>query len=293
VRLGRPRVRVHPLFLAVLALAVAAGLGREALVLCLVLAGHELAHLLVAAAFGLRLASAEVLPFGAVLRLEGLEAADPGVEVAVALAGPLQNLLWLSAGFALRAAGWLVPSVGGFFLLANAVVGAGNLLPALPLDGGRALRALLALHWGHARAGRVVAWAGYGVAAGLGALGVAALARGTLVPGAFVLAAAVALGAGPERRAASVRPWRELWARRAPGRRRLWPVRPLAVEADVRLRDLVAAFAPGAFHVVWVVLEGGRAVGPWDERAVWDALLARGAAARAQDLGRPPGGQRV
>jgi stage IV sporulation protein FB len=282
------RLRLHPLFLALLALAVLAGMGREALTLCAVLAGHEFAHWVVAGAFGLRVSSLEILPFGGVLRLEDLDLADPGVEVAVALAGPLQNLLWLGAGFTLRAAGLLRPEVGDFFLAANAVVGVGNLLPALPLDGGRALQALLAVQRGQAVASRVAAAAGYVLAALLLAAALLVLLlRATLVPVLWVFGPLLALRAAPERRDAAVRPWRH-WARRgrdiaAAG---IYPVRALAVSPRMALRDVVGHFAPRAYHVVWVVDEAGAAHGPWAEADLWRALQAHGAQAEVRILGQ-------
>ncbi len=285
---GGLRLRVHPVFLVLLAAAVAGGMGREVLALCVVLAGHELAHLLVASAFRLRVASAEILPFGGVLRLEGLDLADPGVEAAVALAGPVHNLLWLGAGFALREIGWLRPDVGTFFLGANAVVGAGNLLPALPLDGGRAVQAMLAVDRGRQAATRAVSRAGYVLAAVLLAAGAALLLRAVCVPGLFIFGAFVAMRAGPERREARVRPWREL-ARRggAIATAGLYPVRPLAVAPGLALRDLVQQFAPRAYHIVWIVDGAGAASGPWDEADVWRALRDRGARAPAEVLAEP------
>lgn len=288
--LGGPRLTVHPVFLLLLVIAIAAGFGREALALCLVLAGHELAHLLAATAFRLRTVSIEILPFGGVMRLEGLDLADPGVEAAVALAGPLHNLLWLCAGFSLRELGWLQPDVGSFFLVANAVVGAGNLLPALPLDGGRVAQAMLSAYRGHRAAGVLLGRCGYALAILLALGGAVLLWRGVFAPSLFIFGAFVGLRAGPERKMGLTRPWRELTGRAGLlAREGMFPVRPLAVPPSLPLRELVQQFVPRAYHVVWVVHGSGASSGPWDEAEIWQTLRRRGAGAIALDLRRAAG----
>jgi len=287
-RVGGVRISLHPGLLPLLALALWAGMAGEVAVFFAVLAGHELAHVLVAAAFDLRITAVELLPFGGVAQVEGLEMADPGVEAAVALAGPLHNLLCLAGAFLLREAGWLDPHRGQFFLVANAALALGNLLPALPLDGGRAVRAALAVRRGSAAATAWVVRAGYAVAGGLGLLGLLLLLRGILAPGLFVFAFFTFSRARPEGEAARMRPWRELSRRAAgigaPG---VLPVQPLAVDPALPLREVVARFLPRRYHLVWLVDGAGGARGPWDEAAIWAALRRVGAGACAADLHHP------
>ena len=284
LRLAGVRVSVHPGLLGLLALALIARLGPEVAVFAVVLLGHELAHVLAAAAFDLRVTAIELLPFGGVAHVEGLELADPGVEAVVALAGPLHNLLCLAAGLLLREAGWLTQGRGGFFLLANAALALGNLLPALPLDGGRVVRAALALHRGSAPATAWVSRAGLWVGAGLLAAGGALALRGVLAPGLFVFGGFTLVRARPAREVVGMRAWREMAARARD--LRLLAVQHLAAAPGLPLRQVVAGFRPHHYHLVWVVGSGGHAQGPWDEAAIWLALTRHGADARAEVLGR-------
>ncbi|HEY6491948.1 MAG TPA: site-2 protease family protein [Trebonia sp.] len=105
---------------------------------------HELSHSVVALAYGLPVRRILLHPLGGVSEIER-EAPTPGREFAVAGAGPALSL-------ALGALGWglaqLVPyGVTGALIrqlmFANIIVGVFNLLPGLPLDGGRMLRAVI------------------------------------------------------------------------------------------------------------------------------------------------------
>jgi Zn-dependent protease len=105
---------------------------------------HELSHSVVARGFGLPVRRILLYPLGGVSEIER-EAPTPGREFAVAGAGPALSL-------ALGALGWglaqLVPDgVAGVLIrqlmFANIIVGLFNLLPGLPLDGGRMLRAVI------------------------------------------------------------------------------------------------------------------------------------------------------
>ena len=104
---------------------------------------HECAHAAAAAAMGQPPYELELTPLGAVMRLEDEERLPPLWRVIMLAAGPAMTALlaWLS--IRLTAWGWLPHSLGKRLFLANAAILAVNLLPALPLDGGRLLSLLL------------------------------------------------------------------------------------------------------------------------------------------------------
>ena len=137
------------------------GLGALALLL------HELGHLLVARGLGYEVRSMELWPFGAALSMNGGAGSLP-----VALAGPLGGLA--AAGMSLLLLRLIPQSAGVMepFFLINLSLSAVNLLPAEPLDGGRALSALLARRLGRRRARHAMAWTGLALGGALMALGV-------------------------------------------------------------------------------------------------------------------------
>lgn len=172
-------VQVHPSWLLIFALvtwSLAAGwfpyhvadlsaadawlLGAiAALLLFLSVLVHELAHSLVARARGLEPRSITLFLFGGVSQLGG-ESPRPSTELVVAVAGPLTS--FVLAGAAALASALLadVPralAIAQYLTIVNALLGAFNLIPGYPLDGGRVLRAIAWNVTGNMRRGTEIA----------------------------------------------------------------------------------------------------------------------------------------
>ena len=103
---------------------------------------HELSHSVVARAFGLPVRRILLYPLGGFSEIEQ-EPPTPGQELAVSAAGPAISLALAGGGYLVwRAVHSGVPGVlVGQLVVANLLIGLFNLLPGLPLDGGRMLRA--------------------------------------------------------------------------------------------------------------------------------------------------------
>jgi Zn-dependent protease len=122
-----------------LAMAVAGALVFFASVLL-----HELGHAWQARRDGLEIDGITLWLFGGVAQFKG-SFPSPGAEFRIAIAGPLVTVI-LSGGFALLALAGLPSAVDGvaaWLGYINFTLLVSNLIPALPLDGGRVLRAAL------------------------------------------------------------------------------------------------------------------------------------------------------
>ena len=157
---------------------------------------HELGHAFAARRFGIRTRDIVLLPIGGVARLERMPE-KPSQEIRVAVAGPLVNVAIASALWLVR--GRLVPldvweSVGpgalDTLLWINLVMIGFNLIPAFPMDGGRVLRALLAMRMSYVRATRIATWIGQGLAIAFGIAGILMEPHMLVLVGLFVFLAA-------------------------------------------------------------------------------------------------------
>lgn len=149
------------------------------LVLFACVVAHEFGHALTARRFGIRTPDVTLLPIGGVARLEKMPE-KPREEILVALAGPAVNvvifvvlflLLGPEAFVSLDPAEMTWATLPAQVATLNLVLALFNMLPAFPMDGGRVLRAALALTMDRAAATRAAAAAGQGLALAMGILG--------------------------------------------------------------------------------------------------------------------------
>jgi Zn-dependent protease/predicted transcriptional regulator len=152
-----------------LALGLAGALGLFASILV-----HELGHSVTARLYGVKVRRITLWLLGGMAQFDEMPR-QRGAEAVVAVVGPLVSIaVGLLCWLALR----LLPpgAVAAGFVLsylrtANIALAIFNMIPALPLDGGRVLRSLLALRLPHLRATQVAANVGKFLAIALGLLG--------------------------------------------------------------------------------------------------------------------------
>ena len=141
---------------------------------------HEFGHIFMARRFGVPTPDVTLLPIGGVARLERIPE-KPIEELLIALAGPAVNVVIALALITFASADLHTQSLSAMesmrismvdrLAAVNLFLAVFNMIPAFPMDGGRVLRALLAIRLGHVRATEIAAAIGQFVAFGLGFLG--------------------------------------------------------------------------------------------------------------------------
>lgn len=219
---------------------------------------HEAAHAVVSASLGAPPAEIEITPLGALMRQEDEERLSPGKRLLMLLSGPAMSLLLCWIALLLTRSGVLSVVLGRMLFLSNMTLLMMNLLPALPLDGGRVLALVLSLRLRQETVRQIMRVIGT-------ALGFACLIANLVVTlrmgglnfslataGCFLMYAGAAATTS-----AAMAELRQLMDRRILLEKRgALPCRWITVTDRLPLRQAVAQLRPGC-HTMLVIVETG------------------------------------
>ena len=244
---------------------------------------HEFGHALTARRFGVRTLDITLLPIGGIARLEQMPD-KPSEQLQVALAGPAVNvviamlLFGLVRLFEVPVGIEIFRNASGPFLTQlmwiNLFLAAFNLLPGYPMDGGRVLRALLAMRMAPERATQIAARVGQGTAVIFGVVG---LFHNPLL---MVIAVFIWLGAQAEHSVSTMKVALSGLSVRdgmITDFRRLLPTDPLSRAVDLTL---------AGFQQDFPVMDGERLLGVLTHGDVLKGLAERGKSSAVQEAMR-------
>ncbi len=143
IKLFGIRFRLHPLFTIMMLLSILTGYFLELLILFSIVLIHELGHVAAARSFGWTITKVELLPFGGVAETDQSGTSSVREDIIVAAAGPFQNAWMIGLAYLLGTVGLWEAEWTQTFIQANLMIGLFNLIPILPLDGGKIMQALL------------------------------------------------------------------------------------------------------------------------------------------------------
>jgi len=251
-----------------------------ALFLCVVL--HEYGHALTARRYGIKTRDITLYPIGGVARLERMPD-RPIEELWVALMGPAVNVVIAAVLFVylvitdnLVPLGQLTITSGNFMarlMILNIWLVLFNLIPAFPMDGGRVLRALLAMHMEYVRATQVAASIGQGIAFIFGFIG--------LFTNPFLLFIALFVWIGASQEASMVQMRDSISG--IPVTRAMQTDFKTLSPGD-KLSQVVALILSGSQHDFPVVDATGRIAGILDRDTFMKALTEHGQSAPVMDF---------
>lgn len=136
LRVSKYKITISFFFIAVVIFAFAAGMYVETLAALFALGVHEFAHVFVGNKLGVVIHEIEILPFGGRIKSSLSDASDES-EMLTVLAGPLANFAVVGFILVLSTLEFIPPKIAWQFTHYQLMLGIFNMLPALPLDGGR------------------------------------------------------------------------------------------------------------------------------------------------------------
>lgn len=244
---------------------------------------HEYGHAMAARFFGIGTRDITMLPIGGLARLERMPR-EPWQEIVVAIAGPAVNVvifLAILAGLLATdfASSWDAAPIGFWetLLVVNLGLVVFNMLPAFPMDGGRVLRAVLALVLSYRRATFIASRIGMVMAVAIGLAG--SYLSGN--PVTLLVAAFVFWAAGMENRQVAVV---ESVSGVSVGDVMTTSFSVLPADASVAA---ASDFAVGALQTAWPVMDDGMLVGVVDLDRIAAALERGDDLRRLGEIARP------
>jgi len=247
---------------------------------------HELAHAKVAMLLGYKAVEVELLPFGGVARFEGFGTVDSKSEIMIAAAGPAASLVLAAFAYLGMLCGSLWMDVWEFYLKLNIMLAVFNLLPGLPLDGGRIFRAWLALYMDYGKATQIAAGISKALSASLIIITIYEYLSSQTINVTFLIAAIfLYTTARSEVQVVGFRMMRILAQKKAKLiSQGVMPTTYLTVVQDVLLKDIVRLFKPEQYYVLLIVNGDCKLQGRVTEIEIWEALPIKGIYARAGEF---------
>lgn len=242
-----------------------------------VLGIHELAHYFTAKRLKITCRGLWVQPFGITIRLCDNLITEPSCEILLCAAGPAVNLC-IAAGMYFACD--LQNADAQYFFISNLSIAAINLLPILPLDGGRILKAYLTARLGLVRAIQISEIVTWFFVLGVGLCSILALWTMRFNVSLMILVAFLLFNMSTEKNNNRYLVMRQLAAyKQKLSKQKVVRVRNLAAQTDTPARQVAAHFSYDKFHVVHLFDERQNHVASLTETQVLDGLVQQGSAA--------------
>ncbi len=276
-------LKIHPLFLAVIVLSIFFGNTGLVMAFLLAICLHECAHILTAKAVGLNVESLYVLPFGCAAEISGYGNANAAREIITAASGPAVNIMTACALTLLPKDA--LDTYVMLFIWVNVMLAAINMLPVLPLDGGRIMMAALKAIINERTAWKALNWGGVAVGLGMCGFGGYTVLNGSanptwLIMGIFVFGyAAMSLRNLPFASYRNAEEKRKRLARRGSAN-----VKQIAVMRTATLREVLREMESSKMNIVTVLNDDFSIRATLSEMRVVDAAAKYGAEKKVGEL---------
>lgn len=210
---------------------------------------------------------------------------DPAAEALIALAGPVASILMSMFTMTFKDHGLLTLPDGEFFVAINTIIFLFNLLPALPLDGGRLFRSILSFRLGIVDATKAVYLSG-NIIAGLLALLALCLGPGSPLGLSMAAAAVFLFFAGTRERklAASLAITQAGSKESLLQKKGLLRSKTFVAAYNASGKRVISHFVPGYYHIVFVVGKNGEVLGKVTEQEIISGMICYGYNVRMEQI---------
>lgn len=268
------KLKINPFTWVFILLLIITGFYIELINIILTVAIHEISHYYVAKKLNVNIIQVEIFPFGGAAIFESEIFIRPDLEIVIALAGPLSNLVFIMILVILSE----VTSISFDYLIKiNVLMCAFNLLPGVPLDGGRALKAILSSFIGITRANNVAVKFSYVLSFLLIYSGILMMINGNKNYVFIITAVFLIISAKKERKLSAYFNLRDLaYKKEEFYKRGCMNVKQIAVLENQKLIKIINCFLPLKYHIIVVLDKNLREKKRLTETELFDFAVSNG-----------------
>jgi len=275
------RIKLNVFFILFLFASYFIGWLQQSLILFFSVVLHELGHVLAAKKLKIEVYEVELLPYGGVARMEELSKFGGAAEAVVSVAGPATSLVLVLLCNFLREFSGLFESAFRY----NLIICVFNLLPVIPLDGGRIARNLMVFFMGYRQATRILILAGRAAAFFLMGYNIYMLTMGSKSAALIIAGIFIYIGTLKEEKFSSYyymftgNSTKGMLIARGRIRKRF-----IRVREDTRIRFAVSRFSPVTLCYVQVMDASGEIIRILSEDEVMKGFLKYGYDGRIEQI---------
>lgn len=284
LRIANHKISISIVFVAAVILAFAAGMYIETIAALLALGVHEFAHVFVGSRLGIAIYEIEILPFGGRIKSSLSDASDEKEMLAV-LAGPLANFAVVGFIFFLSTLKLLPSNIAWQFTHYQLMLGIFNMLPALPLDGGRLFALWLRQRVSYTSSVRIASYTGKILAYSMLFVALIGLAFKRVYL-SFILAGFFLLQQASKEEKEAPFVFMKYLARKKEKllKNQDLPGEVLVVDQEATAKKVLYSFCPHKYFIVYILDENMKITKFFTETEIFDKIIEKGLDFKMKDL---------
>jgi stage IV sporulation protein FB len=267
------RIKLNLFFILFLFASLYTGYINQSITIFVSVLLHEIGHAIIAKLLGIKVEEIELFPFGGVAKMEDITKYGGYTEAFIAVAGPAVSGIIAAIGAIFAQDSVFFNTIAQF----NFILMAFNLLPALPLDGGRILRNVLLHHMSYKQATKTMVISGRLIAIALVLYNILMILKGSSSAAYIITGVFIYMGCHKEMKYCSYYYLlhKNNYKKNHSGRMRL-RTRIIDVHPDTLIRFTANQFSPNSVCIVHVLDASGRIIKVLSEADIMDAFMKYG-----------------
>ncbi|SHH35246.1 stage IV sporulation protein FB [Caloranaerobacter azorensis DSM 13643] len=275
-RIGQFKIKINYLLFVLFVLYFIIGYFIEVIVIFFSVLIHELAHVYLASKLDFKVDYIELFPFGGVAKLDGLIGTEPFNEIKIAVIGPIINFLLAFVLIFIKE--YLFENqIIVLFIKTNMILAFINLLPLLPLDGGRIFRAILSLKLGTKRATLFVSKITYILSVIMIFIGILLFIRNAYGIYLILFFIFIIIAAKREKDMAVFIFLKQIICKRQKmAETGIYRVQHIVCLNDMKVKSVIENFIPNKYHIITVIDREGNVIDTLYEKRILEGVIKYG-----------------